>query len=262
MTRSMPQHITAATGCDALTHCLEAYISKGDHPMADGIALEGLRLTALYLERATKDGADLEARGGMMKAAMMGAVAFQKGLGACHSLAPLSSGAASTSLPTRTACRPSSSTARSWQRLAHVATIFGGEPSAKAAPRAVASAPHRRRGPGKAGVARQAPAALADPRSGRLPHQPRPCSRDGLSASTACSDGLFHARAPLARIAERRSALRGLRCISSAAPGRPRGRGVTVMSATPFFCRRSPHAGEHDHPPPRQARRARCSRRR
>jgi len=60
--------------------------------MADGIALEGLRLAAAYLERATSHGDDLEARGGMLKAAMMGAVAFQKGLGVCHSLAhPLSS---------------------------------------------------------------------------------------------------------------------------------------------------------------------------
>ncbi len=92
MTTSMPARITAATGFDALTHCLEAYVSLGDHPMADGIALMGLELCAANLERATKQGDDLEARGGMMKAAMMGAVAFQKGLGACHSLAhPLSS---------------------------------------------------------------------------------------------------------------------------------------------------------------------------
>ncbi len=92
LTRSMPAHITAATGFDALTHCLEAYLSKGDHPMADGIALGGLELCRDHLLRATTHGADLAARGGMMQAAMMGAVAFQKGLGACHSLAhPLSS---------------------------------------------------------------------------------------------------------------------------------------------------------------------------
>ena len=92
LTQSMPPRITASTGFDALTHCLEAYCSTGDHPMADGIAIAGLELCAKYLVRATKDGNDLEARGGMMKAAAMGAVAFQKGLGACHSLAhPLSS---------------------------------------------------------------------------------------------------------------------------------------------------------------------------
>ena len=92
LTVSMPARVTAATGFDALTHCLEAYCSLGDHPMADAIALGGLELCAQHLARAVEQGADLDARGGMMKAAMMGAVAFQKGLGACHSLAhPLSS---------------------------------------------------------------------------------------------------------------------------------------------------------------------------
>ncbi len=92
LTRSMPPRITAATGFDALTHCLEAYCSLGDHPMADAIALGGLELCARHLAQAVEHGEDIEARGGMMKAAMMGAVAFQKGLGACHSLAhPLSS---------------------------------------------------------------------------------------------------------------------------------------------------------------------------
>jgi alcohol dehydrogenase class IV len=92
LTRSMPARVTAATGFDALTHCLEAYCSTGDHPMADAIALGGLELCAKNLARAVAQGDDLAARGGMMKAAMMGAVSFQKGLGACHSLAhPLSS---------------------------------------------------------------------------------------------------------------------------------------------------------------------------
>jgi len=92
LTLSMPPRITAATGYDALTHCVEAYLSIGDHPMADGIALMGIELCARHLPRAVETGSDLVARGAMMKAAMMGAVAFQKGLGACHSLAhPLSS---------------------------------------------------------------------------------------------------------------------------------------------------------------------------
>ncbi len=92
LTRSMPAPVTAATGFDALTHCIEAYLAKGDHPMADAIALSGIDITNKFLARAVQDGTDLEARGMMMKAAMMGAVAFQKGLGACHSLAhPLSS---------------------------------------------------------------------------------------------------------------------------------------------------------------------------
>jgi 4-hydroxybutyrate dehydrogenase len=92
LTRSMPPRVTAATGFDALTHCLEAYCSLGDHPMADAIALGGLELCASHLAKAVDHGDDMAARAGMMKAAMMGAVAFQKGLGACHSLAhPLSS---------------------------------------------------------------------------------------------------------------------------------------------------------------------------
>jgi alcohol dehydrogenase class IV len=92
LTVSMPPRVTAATGFDALTHCIEAYLAQGDHPMADGIALAGIELCAKHLPRAVEAGADLVARGSMMKAAMMGAVAFQKGLGVCHSLAhPLSS---------------------------------------------------------------------------------------------------------------------------------------------------------------------------
>jgi alcohol dehydrogenase class IV len=92
LTVSMPARVTAATGFDALTHNIEAYLSLGDHPMADGIALAGIELCAKHLPRAVEAGADLVARGAMMKAAMMGAVAFQKGLGVCHSLAhPLSS---------------------------------------------------------------------------------------------------------------------------------------------------------------------------
>jgi alcohol dehydrogenase class IV len=91
LTVSLPPGPTAATGFDALTHCLEAYLAKGDHPLADGIALAGLEIIARDLPRVVANGKDLEARGGMQKAAMMGAAAFQKGLGACHSLShPLS----------------------------------------------------------------------------------------------------------------------------------------------------------------------------
>lgn len=92
LTLKLPAKLTAATGMDALTHCLEAYISKGYHPMCDGIALQGLKLIGRSLVRAAENGEDLAARSDMMMAASMGAVAFQKGLGVCHSLAhPLSS---------------------------------------------------------------------------------------------------------------------------------------------------------------------------
>jgi alcohol dehydrogenase class IV len=86
LTVGMPPAITAGTGLDALAHCLEAYCAPGFHPMADGIALEGIRLVKEYLPRAYRDGTDIEARANMMAAAAMGATAFQKGLGAIHAL--------------------------------------------------------------------------------------------------------------------------------------------------------------------------------
>ncbi len=86
LTVGLPPHITAATGMDALAHCLEAYCAPGFHPMADGIAVEGMRLVKEWLPLAVKDGKDLRARAAMLAAASMGATAFQKGLGAIHSL--------------------------------------------------------------------------------------------------------------------------------------------------------------------------------
>ncbi|HEV7254438.1 MAG TPA: iron-containing alcohol dehydrogenase [Mesorhizobium sp.] len=86
LTTGMPPAITAGTGMDAFAHCLEAYCAPGYHPMADGIALEGVRLVLENLPKAYRDGGDIEARAHMMSAAAMGATAFQKGLGAIHSL--------------------------------------------------------------------------------------------------------------------------------------------------------------------------------
>jgi alcohol dehydrogenase class IV len=83
----LPAHVTAATGIDAYVHCFEAYCAPGFHPMAEGIALEGMRLVKIFLPRAFADGTDIEARGQMLAAASMGAVAFQKGLGGVHALA-------------------------------------------------------------------------------------------------------------------------------------------------------------------------------
>jgi alcohol dehydrogenase class IV len=85
-TVGLPPRLTAGTGMDALAHCLEAYCAPSYHPMAEGIAVEGIRLVKEFLPRAFADGADLEARGNMLSASAMGAVAFQKGLGAIHSL--------------------------------------------------------------------------------------------------------------------------------------------------------------------------------
>ncbi|WP_353644736.1 iron-containing alcohol dehydrogenase [Mesorhizobium sp. WSM2239] len=86
LTTGMPPFITVGTGMDALAHCLEAYCAPGYHPMADGIAIEGIRLVFENLPKAYADGSDLTARAHMMSAAAMGAAAFQKGLGAIHSL--------------------------------------------------------------------------------------------------------------------------------------------------------------------------------
>ncbi len=86
LTVSLPANLTAWTGMDALAHCLEAYCAPGFHPMADGIALEGMRLIKRFLYRAVRNSNDIEARSGMLAAAAMGATAFQKGLGGIHAL--------------------------------------------------------------------------------------------------------------------------------------------------------------------------------
>jgi alcohol dehydrogenase class IV len=86
LTLGVPPKITAGTGMDALAHCLEAYFAPMFHPMSEGIAVEGARLVKEALPRAVADGSDLEARAMLMAAASMGAVAFQKGLGAIHAV--------------------------------------------------------------------------------------------------------------------------------------------------------------------------------
>ena len=86
LTYGLPKILTAATGMDALAHCFEAYCAPSYHPMADGIALEGMRLIAANLVRACENGRDGEARAHLLMAAAMGATAFQKGLGLIHAL--------------------------------------------------------------------------------------------------------------------------------------------------------------------------------
>lgn len=86
LTIGLPATVTAATGMDALSHALEAFCAPGYHPMADGIAVEAMRLVRQWLPRAYHDGADLDARSHMLVASSMGATAFQKGLGAMHSM--------------------------------------------------------------------------------------------------------------------------------------------------------------------------------
>ena len=92
LTVGLPSDLTAWTGMDAMTHAVEAFVCPVFHPMCDAIALEAVRMVRLYLPRAYSDGTDIEARGMMLVAASMGAVSFQKDLGAAHSLShPLSS---------------------------------------------------------------------------------------------------------------------------------------------------------------------------
>ena len=189
LTRSMPPAITAATGFDALTHCIEAYLSQGDHPMADAIALSGVDIVAKYLERATKDGADLEARGMMMKAAMMGAVAFQKGLGACHSLAhPLSSEHGLHHGLANAVCLPAVLRFNAEavpERVAHVGLLLGASSDPLSCATAVAQLRERLGLAGRLGVlgiqsshlAVLADKAFADACHGS---NPRACTRDDL----------------------------------------------------------------------------------
>jgi len=189
LTRSMPPKVTAATGFDALTHCLEAYVCKGEHPMADALALGGLELVAKHLVTAVTRGDDLEARGGMMKAAMMGAVAFQKGLGACHSLAhPLSSECGLHHGLANALCLPAViefNESAAHDRLGRVARIFGANGSAGSC--AVAVRELRTRvglpsGLGELGVTADKLPALAELAFRDACHtlNPRPCSRDDL----------------------------------------------------------------------------------
>ncbi len=86
LTVGLPSHITAATGMDALAHCLEAYCTPFHNPLCDGVALEGMRLVRNHLTDAVADGSDIAARSQMLAAAAMGSTAFQKGLGAIHAM--------------------------------------------------------------------------------------------------------------------------------------------------------------------------------
>lgn len=87
LTRELPAHLTAATGIDALTHCMEAWCSPVYHPMAEAVAVRGMQLIKEYLPRAFADGADMQARQQMLVASSLGAAAFQRGLGGVHAIA-------------------------------------------------------------------------------------------------------------------------------------------------------------------------------
>lgn len=189
LTVSMPAAVTAATGFDALTHCIEAYLALGDHPMADAIAVAGIDRVVNHLPRAVEQGGDLEARGALMKAAMMGAVAFQKGLGACHSLAhPLSSDFGLHHGLANALCLPAVldfNEHSALERVLHVALLLGADAVPGGAARATAALRSRVGLPGglvAAGVPASALGALADKALDDACHRdnPRPCTRADL----------------------------------------------------------------------------------
>lgn len=196
LTVSLPKGPTAATGFDALTHCLEAYLAKGDHPLADSIALGGLELIARYLPRVIQNGSDLEARGAMLKAAMMGAAAFQKGLGACHSLShPLSAELGLHHGLANALCLPAVvdfNEATVPERVQRVGAIFGAAPEAGACARRLQELRQQvgiTGGLAQAGVTRErighfAQLALQDGCHGG---NPRPCREEDFRAMYTAS---------------------------------------------------------------------------
>ena len=193
LTVGLPPFVTAATGMDALTHNLEAYVAKGDHPLADAIALDGLRRIGKHLARAVKDGKDLEAREQMLLGSAFGAIAFQKGLGAAHSMAHALTPVAGTHhglanslvLPNviefnRTAAE---------ERLATAAAVLGADPRMSASERAhaCASIVDDLRGEcglprklGQAGVKREMLPRIVEKALADACHQsnPRACTRE------------------------------------------------------------------------------------
>jgi alcohol dehydrogenase class IV len=189
LTLSLPPRTTAATGFDALTHCIEAYLAQGDHPMADAIALSGIDLIVNNLPKAVAQGDDLEARGAMMKAAMMGAVAFQKGLGACHSLAhPLSSECGLHHGLANALCLPAVidyNEEEVFDRVIHVGVLLGAELGPGGTAQALRSLRQKvglPDGLSEVGVARKKLPELADLAVQDACHRenPRPCTRDDL----------------------------------------------------------------------------------
>lgn len=191
LTATLPARLTATTGFDALSHCVEAYLSLGDHPMCDAVALGGLRLIGASLRRAFREPGDLGARGAMMKAAMMGAVAFQKGLGAGQALAhPLSADHGMQQGLAKALCLPAVvefNAAVCGERVADVAQALGVSGGAAGLIEALRSLRSELGLPGglrEAGVAEGALGALADKAAedASVRTNPRACGRAELLA--------------------------------------------------------------------------------
>ena len=136
LTLALPAHVTAATGMDALTHNIESYLSPAWHPLCDGIALEGTRIAARAIERAVAEPGNLQARSDMMIASMMGAIAFQKDLGAVHSCAhalgavcDLHHGLANALMIDTVLAWNHAAAPEKFDELAHVCKVTGGGPA-------------------------------------------------------------------------------------------------------------------------------------
>lgn len=196
LTVSLPPLLTASTGMDAFTHNLESLTSPVFHPICDAVALGGLELVITYLERAVKNGLDLEARGFMMIAASMGAMAFQKDLGAAHSLAhPLSAEYGMQHGMANAICLPAVmrfNREAASKHYARVAALFGvnthgmtGVEAADCAIEAVSGLNQRIGIPARlrdCGIPEEGLAKLADKAFEDSCHltNPRPCTRDDL----------------------------------------------------------------------------------
>jgi alcohol dehydrogenase class IV len=135
LTLELPPHVTAATGMDALTHNIESYLSPAYHPLCDGIALEGTRIAARSLVRAVREPKNIEARSDMMMASMMGAIAFQKDLGAVHACAhalgavcDLHHGLANALMIETVLAWNIEAAPAKFEELAHVCKVAGGGP--------------------------------------------------------------------------------------------------------------------------------------
>jgi 4-hydroxybutyrate dehydrogenase len=186
LTVQMPPHITSGTGMDAFTHNVEAYLAKGYHPVCDAVALAGTKLVWENLPRAMEASGDMEARSNMMMASMMGAIAFQKGLGAVHSLAhPLSSDCGMHHGTTNAVLLPvvlEFNRQAVGTRMADLAALLGGDPPERVRDlnRRLGIAPRLR----DWGVKEDILPKLADKAVQDGCHQlnPRPCSREDLLA--------------------------------------------------------------------------------
>ena len=184
LTLGLPPSVTAATGMDALTHNIESYLSPAYHPLCDGVALEGTRIGARALVTAVRDPGNLQARSDMMMSSMMGAIAFQKDLGAVHScahalgtVADLHHGLANALMIDTVLAWNLEAVPAKFDELAHVVKLSGGGPALipwlKSLKEQIGIAPHL----GAVGVKREQVGRLVEVATADICHQtnPRPC---------------------------------------------------------------------------------------